>query len=299
MTDTDSLTHTGTISTTEQNVQEEVDVSNSDLLKEDSDDEFGDFEEVDQADEDIPRPPPTPLPELKQGKVIVPYNGDFNGNASNISCLVDKIFQGIPNEEKTTDPKNVIITEHFEFDDREGKIFDQLITDDLPSTHIIWKKSMIFKQCMLNLDIPLDHINKITGVVTQPKGSNSNTTTEFSDLYKIDKSMMENPELDILLKQVPNFKSLNIIKNSEELTTMLTNTTAVITTAHQQLKEEAYDETAYLMELTKTKKTLLDLLSIWNEKIEDTKADNELFSSYVENLIGNTQKFRRVNKAHK
>lgn len=265
---------------------------------EDSDDEFGDFEEVDQEEDTEEHVIENISLSIHPDEIITAYNGDYSGNEKGILGIINMIFEGISSSTslKTSSDK-AQHSDKFEFDERADKIFDQLIIDDKPQQHLMWKKSMIFKQLMLNLDIPVEDINHITGTTLRPN-SNSNIS-EFSDLYEFERAIKENVDLEKLLKQIPEFKSMGIEKNGDIYNQKLTDTPIVISDAQAQINEQSQDEEKYLVSLMNTKKQLLELLSIWDERLSDTRVDNELFSSYVENLIGNTQKFRRTSKKAK
>ncbi|GAV28253.1 hypothetical protein PMKS-001723 [Pichia membranifaciens] len=274
----------------------EVIMSNGDAS---DDDEFGDFEEVDQIESTEEK---IVLSPKLEGQVS-PYDGDYRKNEESMTHLLGNIFNEIadtklPTKELAIDGTPPSTNQKFVFNERASKVFDQLISDDDRLTpHIIWRKSMIFKQLMLNLNIPIENINQISGNV--PQTSSTNSSTEFRDLYDRENTINVNSELENLLAQVPDFTSLGIDKKSEILTDKITNTTSIITAAHHTIRKHSEDDEGYLVELVAVKKNLLNLLSVWDEKMGDIRADNELFSSYVENLIGNTQKFRRVSKIAK
>lgn len=153
---------------------------------------------------------------------------------------------------------------------------------------------MIFKQLMLNLDIPIEKTNPVS--TSSAKSKQNNNNMEFHDLYEFQKAVKEDSDLEKIIKQVPEFKSLGIEKNSDEFIRKISDTTDILSKAQDQIDNIEDENEQNLIKLVNTKKELLELLSIWDEKIEDLRVDNELFSSYVENLIGNTQKFRRSSK---
>lgn len=276
----------------------ETDFIESNNNDESEDDEFGDFEEVDQADansENLTKG--FKLEEIK----LSSYDGNYKKSEDSISRLLSNIFDGIPVERSPTDDSGTNTAakdDKYILNERAAKVFAQLVADDDKfASHLIWKKSMIFKQLMLNLDIPIESINQISG--SGPHTGSTNSTTEFRDLYDRENTLNVNSELEKLLKQVPDFKTTGIDKKTDEFNDRISNTTSVITDAHHIIKKQSDNDEKYLIELITIKKKLLELLSVWDERMSDIQADNDLFSSYVENLIGNTQKFRRVSRLAK
>lgn len=253
-----------------------------------SDDEFGDFEEVDQTEL---TEEPASTPNSKEEETLSIYSGNYSANEIRINELINDIFEGIPTKEEE---KNTNDTSEFKLDERATKIYDQLIMEEQNDQHIIWKKSIIFKQLMLNLDIPVEKATQLSTSSTKSKKNNNNT--EFHDLYELQRAVKEDSDLEKIMKQVPEFKNLGIDKNSHEFMKKISDTPEILLKAQDQIYNMEGEKEENLTELVNTKKELLELLSIWDAKTEDLKVDNELFSSYVENLIGNTQKFRRSSK---
>lgn len=256
-----------------------------------SDDEFGDFEEVDQTE---PTVETSASPNLEHTETISIYDGNYSTNEKHITELVDDIFKRIPPEGDENDKNNKNDNINFRLDQRATKIYDQLIMEEQNDQHIIWKKSMIFKQLMLNLDIPIEKTTQNSTSLTKSKHNNNNT--EFHDLYEFQRAVKEDSDLEKIIKQVPDFQTLGIEKNSDEFIKKISDTTDILSNAQHQIDNIEGEKEQNLIKLVNTKKELLELLSLWDEKIEDLRVDNELFSSYVENLIGNTQKFRRSSK---
>ena len=52
-------------------------------------------------------------------------------------------------------------------------------------------------------------------------------------------------------------------------------------------------------ELVKIKEKLLEMVSCWDKRVSEVQTDSDIFSEYVENLVGNTQKLRRQRLAGK
>ena len=149
---------------------------------------------------------------------------------------------------------------------------------------------MIYKQVLLNLEIePRAHVTYAKRQLPSANGSRK----EFKNLYDFLKSSSTNAELDKLLLQVPDFSQLGIDKDGEEYNQIINNTTSTISEAKKLLRSGSVSE------LINLKERLLKLVSVWDVKSHDINEDNELFSSYVENLIGNTLKKRREKRQAK
>lgn len=277
---------------TEERIKTSTAQSNVEMEADDSEDDFGDFEEVDQQEDTIP----------SQSDNIRIYQGTYSDNESNIKRLLTNIFNDDLSDEDIDIKKSKQVTHNtFNFDERAGQIFERLKNDqDTLTGSIIWKKTMIFKQLKLNLDIPLENM-------TDPKFTNSpkikegsKETIGFKDLYEFGRTLPSNCDIEKLMKQIPDFQSLDIDKTSDVYSDRLSNTVTVVQNAQDALKTDAENSDSNLKDelknLATIKRELLELVSVWDEKIKDTKVDNDLFSSYVENIIGNTQKFRRINK---
>lgn len=271
-----------------------IDISiNNEIEDNESDDDFGDFEEGEFEEVKV-LPEPTTIEPTSGGELIDVYNGDYESQKSKIDQLVNNIFLISPN----TDNDDILDKANgdsitYKFDERAQKIFQRLISeDDEYIRAMIWKKSMIYKQLLLNLGIPeYSYTPKTTPRPINAQHSN----TEFKNMYDLMNSLSLNSDFENLLKQVPDFNDLNIDKNSNEFLERINNSESTISNAKIKLesKGETEGEEDYLEALITVKMELLNLVAIWDEKMKDIKADNVLFSSYVENLIGNTQKKRR------
>lgn len=252
-----------------------------DTFSAESDDDFGDFEEVDQGDSGVYS---NDLSANKEGR-IRSYSGNFATIAADISQNLDKIF----NESKGNSENEY--KDIFLFDERADQIFNRLISeeDDYLSP-FIWKQSMIYKQVLLNLEIePRAHVTYAKRQLPSANGSRK----ESKNLYDFLKSSSTNAELDKLLLQVPDFSQLGIDKDGEEYNQIINNTTSTISEAKKLLRSGSVSE------LINLKERLLKLVAVWDVKSHDINEDNELFSSYVENLIGNTLKKRREKRQAK
>lgn len=254
----------------------------SDSNEFESDDDFGDFEEGEIID-NVGNKDSLELEDntniYKNGNMKV-FNGDFESYKDNVIDLVNKMI-GKSDKDKTSEDDSA--AKCFQFDDRSNKIFDRLVNEETPFQSIIWKKTMIYKQLMLNLDIPTD---------TEPVKRNSESaSSNFKVIYDVE-TISNNPELSRLIKNIPKFDTLDIDKKSEIYSKRINETDSQI----EEIINISKNDDISLRTLITAKNELLELLSIWNEKLHDVKVDNELFTSYVENIIGNTQKFRRASK---
>lgn len=232
-----------------------------------SDDDFGDFEEVDEVGDVIDDSDPV---------VLLPYSGDFNHEESNIRMLIDGIF-GVEERDGVGLSRDV----KFEFDERSGKIFERLIGEEEVSSGFIWKQSVIYKQMLLNLDIDEKGDDR-------PQSSVSVGNAQIRNMYAMDK-VEEDVSVGRIKCQIPRFETLGVINGSEEFNEVIDSTTTQLDDARRLVSEEECE----IDVLLSRKNELLKLASVWDERLREIQADNDLFTSYVENLIGNTQKIRR------
>jgi hypothetical protein len=264
-------------------------------IDEESDDDFGAFEEGDFEEPVAAQLQPI-IDNNNQDELLTVYNGDYYSKKSKIDTILNNIFNDVDEEVNQSN------TDTFQFDERSRKIFERLITEeDEYISALIWKKSMIFKQLLLNLDIPEP---TITSKPVTKRPSLSIGGDQLKNMYDLMNSVSLNDNFGKLLAEVPQFEDLNINKNSEEFLNINNNTSTIISKAKIKIKEneqqdQPIDNKEYLTGLVIMKKELLRLVSIWDERMKDTKADNDLFSSYVENLIANTQKKRREKRVIK
>lgn len=254
-------------------------------LSEDSDDDFGDFEEVDDNTQDN-HIQSTTSTEHPPSKRILKFDGDYMAKKEYFGALVDNIFaKSSMHIDKPSDVP-------FELNERADQIFERLTADDDSFLSLlIWKNSIIYEQVRLNLDIPQCTTNTVTP--NHKNKSSENNSAELKSLYESLKSSPADSIFGKLLKQVPDFENLNIDIKGPEYAAKLNNTSVTLSEAHNLIKDTGSSDLEYLKKLTGIKKELLELMSIWNQRTKVVKEDNELFSSYVENLIGNTQKIRR------
>lgn len=250
-----------------------------------SDDDFGEFEEVDQTEVE------SKVDEIIENNNEIPFKSisiyQTESANDNIIQLLDKIFtQKSSSEDKET------TSDEFQLDERAEQIFERLTSkEEYALKPTIWKQSMIYKQLLMNLEIPQE-------VIVTERDSMSAGSSSTKDLYDFNETVLKDGDIERILSQVPSFGQLQIDKKSEEFGNRLSQTSASIANIKQELTSDE-ESLEYLERLNAHKQQLLELLSIWNEHTEDVKQDNELFTSYIENLIGNTQKLRRETRMSK
>lgn len=263
----------------------------------DSDDEFGEFGEFEegeeQIDQSITNTHITPHNNVSASHdEIEKYHGAFQDNSQRIHSLLSTFLKIDNTENKTGDlesPKD----HQFILDDRASKIFESLLSeDDEARGMFLWKQSVIYKQLLLNLDIP--ETKHTVTMKRESTSANTTTSTHTKDLYDFTEAKEEAEFIQNVKKQVPEFESLNLKKNTEEYQNVLEGTDTVLDESRLLLQVETGEN--IVEELNNSKQKLLMLLSVWDEQAKDIKADNELFTSYIENLIGNTQKLRRESR---
>ncbi|TID31028.1 hypothetical protein CANINC_000389 [Pichia inconspicua] len=256
----------------EENLQG-TEVIHASISEEDaSDDDFGDFEEVDQ--EEVPKI--SPLMGKENTALVHYYNGDYENEKEAIDGLVSQIFGSHERESASQEYQ-------FELDDRSEKIYERLIAEDHSNTGFIWKKSVIYKQMLLNLDI------EETETLTQQHRVTSahSNVTQFQNLYDLEQTADSENDMTRIMQQVPDFKTMGTALGGDEFNNMLDSTSETLQNAKEMLVSDDIEVLANM------KNKLLLLTSVWDEHMKSIKADNELFTSYVDNLIGNTQKMRR------
>jgi hypothetical protein len=279
-----------------QNVEESPEMSN-DFESDDEFGEFGEFEEGNEQNDNVETEPPCstsagPI-DIRQDEIEI-YNGDYESASEKISHLVSRMLKVTPEAEE----EDTTIGEacQFKFDERAAKIFDSLVAEEDGSRRMfIWRQSMIHEQLLLNLDLSETKHN----TTTMKRGCTSANTTNSAhtrDLYDFSEAADETEHVQIVRKQVPEFSTLNLDKNGDEFSRILSDTDSILTQAHNLLQKEGNETSDSVEKLIKTKQELVKLLSVWDERAKDVKADNELFTSYIENLIGNTQKLRRESR---
>lgn len=221
------------------------------------DDDFGDFEE---------------------GEVLNEAISDISLKELSIAELIDEILPQRTKVEKDDDATQ--ITE-FQFDSRSEKLFENLVnTEEYPLQQMIWKRSMILKQLFLNLDIPITETDQFSRRKSHQK-------------MDLDYDLNVNEEIHF---DIPNFADLKLTEDQfkqilSKTDEQLSQLDAIKKENYSEMTEE--DASKEVLKLAALKQSFMETMSAWNKQYEDVKADNDLFTSYIENLVGNTQKFRR------
>ena len=273
----------------ENTIEHEID-NTSELVP--SDDDFGDFEEVDQLEETDNQSNDLVESDIPHHEISIKnisfFEGKLDDDDAKISGLIDNILKDTLLPEQSDNNNDT-----FQLDERAKQILERLTGEDeyTVTQPTIWKQSMIYKHLLLNLEIPQD-------IDVTKRESISAGSTSTKQLYDIEETVLLDEDIAKILEQVPKFESLGISKKREEYSEKLSNTSSIISKIKNELlsDEESAD---YLEQLNQHKIELLDLLSVWNEHTTEVKHDNEIFTSYIENLIGNTQKLRRETRLSK
>ena len=278
-----------------QNAEESPEMSN-DFESDDEFGEFGEFEEGNEQNDSVETEPSCstsagPI-DIRQDETEI-YNGDYESASEKISHLVSRMLK-VTNEAE--DDTAIEEDYQFKFDERAAKIFDSLVAEEDGSRRMfIWRQSMIHEQLLLNLDLSETKHNTTT-MKRDCTSANTTNSAHTRELYDFSEAADETERVQIVRKQVPEFSTLNLDKNGDEFSSILSDTDSILTQAHKLLRKEENETSDSVEKLIKTKQELLKLLSVWDERAKDVKADNELFTSYIENLIGNTQKLRRESR---
>ncbi|GME80318.1 unnamed protein product [Ambrosiozyma monospora] len=264
----------------------------------DDDDDFGDFEE--EGDHDFGEfTEQVPIQEnTNENQSISSGSGrfsPFNSNSTNAGIL--DLQQ---NMETSKEQINLILNDifknshfpthseqesKFHLSERCGTVFDRLTQEPRNLKQINWKKSLIKRQLFVSLQIPID-LDELKPVANKKKS--------VSKIY--DQASTKGAVDNEILNMVPHFDTLKI-DNKEKI---LKETNRTLEEYFKKLQPFAYYNSLPKDELQKKeselngiKDELLQLVSCWNKKEDELKSDNLIFSSYVENLVGNTQKMRR------
>ncbi|GMG20256.1 unnamed protein product [Ambrosiozyma monospora] len=264
----------------------------------DDDDDFGDFEEEGDHDfgdftEEVPVQDNTNKSQsMPSGSVGI---SSFISNSTNA-----RILDLQHNMETSKEQMNLILDDIFKtsqfpthsgqeptfhLSERCGTVFDRLTQEPRNLKQINWKKSLIKRQLFVSLQIPID-LDELKPVANKKKS--------MSKIYE-QESTKRAVNNDVL-KMVPHFDTLKI----DDKEKILKETNRTLEEYFKKLQPFAYYNSLPKEELQKKeselnsiKNELLELVSCWNKKEDELKSDNLIFSSYVENLVGNTQKMRR------
>lgn len=271
---------------------DKTDASNNTPLSESDDsddfdsDEFGDFEGgEDEQEETIESKEPL--------KETFRYDGDYSSHANEIEALVKRIMNFDIKSEEEEKPESEV--HGIVLDDRCQKTYARLMEKPHNLQQLNWKKSFIRRQLLLNLQIPID----LDEVSDRTQQQLEESRRKYKEDIEERKAIQKRLELQIL-----PFKDVGISK--EKAKTIIDDTDAKLEIFYRDLQSVTYYKTLEKQKpqelkdaerrLANIKQELLVMISCWNERIKAAKADSDLFSSYVENLVGNTQKLRRDRK---
>ncbi|QPG77147.1 hypothetical protein FOA43_004551 [Brettanomyces nanus] len=243
--------------------------------EEDEDDDFGNFEETQQ-----------------QRRSLLEFDGDYEKHAETIGLLAQQMMKHMTLLEDRTEPQNSEI----KLNDRCTSLYQRLVEQSPNSQLINWKQSFIKRQLLLNLQIPIN-----LDELSPPKGDSVRVPPIYGENVIDELSLEAETEL---LRQVPPFDSFGMSEG--EIKTLLDDTDKEMEEVYRKLQPVSYYKVlaeknpellgAQQTKLIGIKQELLRLLACWDKKLTDDKADNKIFTSYVENLVGNTQKLRRSSK---
>ncbi|GMM27852.1 hypothetical protein DAMA08_005680 [Martiniozyma asiatica (nom. inval.)] len=225
---------------------------------EEEDDDFGDFEQASFGSFEEPSSSP-----------------NFKSEPFDFSTLPNLISSLFPECSDFTTESN------FKFTDRSFELYSRL-TEDVETTHTIYKTSEIHKHLLINFGLPAPKITETSVIKGRGLGLNEIYQLKYGHLP----GAKDSASKEMLLAMVPKWDTLGVIE--EEFKIIIADTDKVINTP--------IDDNSNVENLIYRKERLLRLLSAWNHQYDILKQDNELFTNYIENLVGNTQKLRRLNK---
>lgn len=236
----------------------------------DSDDSgFGDFNEGDDSEfgefEDTPE---EEIPEKRPVRTGFEYKGDYEAQSDEIGKLVEAIVQRIG-------PESGAGGDNLEMSDRSKKLYQRLVDQAPNMQQIDWKRSAIRRQLLLILGLPIN-LDEV-----EPKQPE------------------ETPKNEEILDRIPAFETTGL--SEEERKKVLQGTDGQIEQFYGELQPSSYyklsgSKPEDLKDLEQIRDTLLTMVACWDKQVDDDRRDNELFASYVENLVGNTQKLSRLPK---
>ncbi|VEU23188.1 DEKNAAC104310 [Brettanomyces naardenensis] len=261
-----------------------------------SDDDFGDFEETGKETVSEAVPSATSESESVVAEPVesrparLTYDGDYESHAELIQELVDRMMKSLTVSEKTAANSSQI-----ELNERCKDLYYRLVEQPANLQQINWKQSFIRRQLLLNLQIPIN----LDEVSPSKEGHSS-----VSNIYG-DQDGLQLIEAEVL-RQVQPFESLKI--DEEGRKKVLKETGLRIEELYSQLQPFSYYKGVarsneeelgeHLGRLAGVKEELLKILACWDKELEEDRKDNEVFSGYVENLVGNTQKMRRERRTY-
>lgn len=260
----------------------------------DGDDMFGDFQDNEFEKSDVS--------ENANTAIELNFKEDYDPKSEVIKNLMTSMM-GLENEDKsvndTMKQQNVINHDYhseIQLSERCQALYNRLTQQPSNLQQINWKKSFIRRQLLLNLQIPIN-LDEIAPNMPQ--------SGAYPDI-KLNPKDRERMEMT-LKRQIVPFNDLKI--TSEQLNIVLKSTESQIEDFYGLLQPVSYYKAVSEQdpdrlekeweELVKIKEKLLEMVSCWDKRVSEAQTDSDIFSEYVENLVGNTQKLRRQRLAGK
>ncbi|VUG17286.1 DEBR0S2_03136g1_1 [Brettanomyces bruxellensis] len=260
----------------------------------DGDDMFGDFQENEFKKSDVS--------ENANTAIELSFKEDYDPKSEVIKNLMTSMM-GLENEDNsvndTIEQQDAINDDYhseIQLSERCQALYNRLTQQPSNLQQINWKKSFIRRQLLLNLQIPIN-LDEMA-----PKMSENDAYPDIK-LNPKDRERMEMT----LKRQIVPFNDLKI--TSEQLNIVLKNTESQIEDFYGLLQPVSYYKAVCEQnpdrlereweELVKIKEKLLEMVSCWDKRVSEVQTDSDIFSEYVENLVGNTQKLRRQRLAGK
>ncbi|ESW99486.1 hypothetical protein KL918_001579 [Ogataea parapolymorpha] len=234
---------------------------------EDEFDDFGEFEEFEQ-------------PPQQSGADTFIFAPE-NGSVEELSHMIHSLLGSDPSSEPAGD---------LQLDQRCQDVYERLTLPPMNLQQVNWKRSLLRRQLLLSLRIPID-LDEVL-----PSGSK----TRKSKLYDSNAlAGLKNNELSQLEERIAKLEIDKVEKDK-----ILESSAAVLESVHQKVQPESFYRAAAergeldskANELESVRDELLKIACSLNLRLEELKQDNEIYSMYVENLVGNTQKRRREEK---
>ncbi|KAH3668405.1 hypothetical protein OGAPHI_002159 [Ogataea philodendri] len=178
----------------------------------------------------------------------------------------------------------------FDLDQRCQDVYSRLVHPPMNVRQVNWKRSLLRRKLLVSLGIPID----LDEVLPSVAGAKMSKLYDQSALQGLQNNV--NAELETRISQV----SVDETRKDE----ILSSSDSVLESIHSRVQPKSFYQAAAergdiqekTKELENVRDELLKLAACWNLRLEDLKQDNEIYSMYVENLVGNTQKRRREEK---
>ncbi|KAG7861723.1 hypothetical protein KL939_000744 [Ogataea angusta] len=234
---------------------------------EDEFDDFGEFEEFEQP----------PQQTGADSFIFAPENG----SVEELGRMIHSLLGSVPSREPAVD---------LHLDQRCQDVYQRLTLPPVNLQQVNWKRSFLRRRLLMSLRIPID-LDEVLP---------SNSKTRKAKLY--DNNALAGLKNNELSKLEERIAKLAIDKMEKDK--ILESSAAVLESVHQKVQPESFYRAAAergeldskAQELESVRDELLKIACSLNLRLEELKQDNEIYSMYVENLVGNTQKRRREQK---